>query len=487
MKTTNHLQGLRRTGTRLMLGMALLIACLAAGSTMALATPLNAPGPVTGTSCSPCDLYATTGTLTLPDATTAPIWGYSTSNTPGSAALPGPVLIANQGDPITITLHNVDLPSATSLMIAGQPGVPDTAGVTAGNSRTYSFAAGILKPGTYLYEAGLTPDGPRQVAMGLYGALIVRPAGAPLQAYADPSTTFADEAVLVLSEIDPAFNAAPLTYDLNSFAPKYWLINGKGYPNTDAITTAASNKVLLRYVNAGLQHHSMGLLGLHQAIIATDAQLAAHASTVVAETVPTGGTLDTIVTMPASAPANAKYALFDVAMHTDNKGAATGGVINFGGMLTFLMVGGASTPAGPVTSAVSLSPNPSSGLTGNASGPVTLSASIGVAADPAIDGAEYFVDTLGASGAGCAITAGLGAAPAGVSRVIPTTGGVAPCVDLTTLSSGNHTFYVHGHNTNGWGAFASAVLNLDKIGPGISNMSLTPNPTNGTADVLLQA
>ena len=332
----------------------------------------------------------------------------------------------------------------------------------------------------------MTFDGPRQVARGLYGALIVRPAGAPLQAYADPSTTFTDEAVLVLSEIDPAFNAAPATFDLSSFAPKYWLINGKGYPNTDAITTAAGNNVLLRYVNAGLQHHSMALQGLHQTIIATDGQPAMNQSKVVAETVPTGGTLDTIVTMPASLAANSKFALLEAAMHMDNKGATTGGVINFGGMLTFLTAAGASTPAGPVTSAVSLSPNPSSGPAGNAPGPVTLSASIGVVADPAITGAEYFVDTLGASGAGCAITTGLGAAPASVSRVIPTTGGLAPCVDLTALSSANHTFYVHGQNTNGWGTVASAVLDLDKTGPAVGSLSLTPNDTNGTVSVALQ-
>ncbi len=63
----------------------------------------------------------------------------------------------------------------------------------------------------------------------------------------------------------------------------------------------------------------------------------------------------------------------------------------------------------------------------------------------------------------------------------------SPCADLTTLSSGNHTFYVHGQDANGWGAVASAVLNLDKAGPAISNMSLTPSADNGTVDVVLQA
>ena len=43
--------------------------------------------------------------------------------------------------------------------------------------------------------------------MGLYGALVVRPATAG-QAYDDAATAFDDEAVLVLSEIDPALNNA---------------------------------------------------------------------------------------------------------------------------------------------------------------------------------------------------------------------------------------------------------------------------------------
>ncbi len=210
-----------------------------------------APGPVAGTPCSPgCDLYAIAGTMpaaSLPGAPAAgiPVWGYNTTNAAVTAP-GGPTLVVTEGQAITIHLHNSGLPSATSLMIAGQPGAPDTVGVTNGNSKDYSLPAapnpGALKAGTYLYEAGLTADGPRQVAMGLYGALIVRPTGAPLQAYADPSTAFADEAVLVLSEIDPAFNAAPTTFDLTDFAPKYWLINGKVYPNTESIGTAGEQQ-----------------------------------------------------------------------------------------------------------------------------------------------------------------------------------------------------------------------------------------------------
>lgn len=449
---------------------------------------VNVTAGVSGPASScPCDLWAKKGTLTLPDAMSINIYGYS-ATAGGAAGLPGPILTVNQGEAVNITLHNVDLPSATSLFIAEQAIPADPVGVTAGNNQVYSIPAGVLQPGTYLYEAGLTADGPRQVAMGLFGALIVRPAGVALtQAYADANSAFVDQAVLVLSEIDPAFNANPTGYDMTQFAPKYWLINGKGYPNTDPINVAvAGDRVLLRYLNAGLQHHSMGILGLHQSIIAADGKTVANPPKVVADTIPAGTTLDTIVTVPGNATANAKYALLDAAMHTDNKGILNTPAnanpaytpITFGGMLTFLTVGTGSTGGGgsaPVTSNVTLSPNPTSGPGGNVPGSVTLSATFAGAPDSA----EYFVDTIGTSGNGCVIN--------GSSASIPVSGANAPCADLTTLSSGNHTFYVHGRNGNGWGAFASVVLTLDKAGPVISGLSLSPNPANGTADVMLQA
>ena len=71
--------------------------------------------------------------------------------------------------------------------------------------------------------------------MGLYGALIVRPAAVgQAYAYAGGRQRLHDEAVLVLSEIDPALNnsATPAAFDMRKFAPKYFLINGKAYPDT---------------------------------------------------------------------------------------------------------------------------------------------------------------------------------------------------------------------------------------------------------------
>ena len=257
-----------------------------------------------GRRCAPgCDLYATTGTLTLPDA--RPCRSGVTRRAHARVGhLAGSGADRHRWNGGHVTLHNIDLPSATSLMIAGQPGVPDMTGVTAGNSKTYSFPASgstSLKPGTYLYEAGLTADGPRQVAMGLYGALIVRPAGAPLQAYADPSTTFADEAVLVLSEIDPAFNAAPTTFDHEHVCAQVLADQRQGLPQyrPDHDGGGQQGAVALRQRRPAAPLDGPAGLASDDLSQPMDSLQPINPA-VVAQTVPTGGTLDTIVTMPAS-------------------------------------------------------------------------------------------------------------------------------------------------------------------------------------------
>ena len=175
--------------------------------------PLPASGCTAGTGTSACDLWATAGSLTLPGQTAAvPVWNF-TSNQGDTPTGTGPILVVNQGDAVTITLHNtIALAGNVSLAVPGMTGlVDDTTGVAAGGSKTYTFTAS--RPGTYLYEAGHTADGARQAAMGLVGALIVRPADfgtatTDLGAAGSPASAFTDEAVLVLSDLDPAFNTA---------------------------------------------------------------------------------------------------------------------------------------------------------------------------------------------------------------------------------------------------------------------------------------
>jgi len=480
------------------------------------------------------DLCATSGTVSLPvvlpgspTPTTSPvnIFGYvlgdcsvtSTAGAPG-----GPVIDINVGDVVTVILHN-NLTEATGLLFQGQGMVPDTTGVQplAASAPPYTFTA--ANPGTFLYEAAVLPNAQHQTAMGLYGALIVRPtvtvtatgvsiartdaatvtatsaevldagilstdvgsvvsgtgippgatitvvtpntsftmsaaataagtavvvtradgaatitsgsdavtdtavlstdagssvtgsgiaagttitavtagasftmsaaAAAATGAYG-ASTVFNDQAVLVLSEIDPALNANPVAFDMRNYAPKYFLINGKAYPETTTIPSAAGNKVLLRYVNAGIKHHSMAVLGLRQVFVAKDAStLPTLNHNVAAETLAPGQTGDAIATIPA-VTSESKFAVYDASLLLHNSNAP-----GLGGMLTFVTAGttAAGDTTGPTTSAVTLTPNKTNGTVD-----IALNASVSdVASGNAnVISAEYFVDASGAGGTG---------------------------------------------------------------------------------------
>jgi len=432
-------------------------------------------------SCTPTvslDIWAKTGTATLYGATSVPIWGFAALEG-DSAGLPGPVLDVSEGDCVQVTLHNFDIPEATSLLFQGQSMIPDKTGVAAGASMSYIFAAS--RSGTFLYEAGLTPNGQHQVAMGLYGALVVRPITAG-QAYDDPTTDFVKESVMVLSELDTALNssATPAAFDMRNFNPKYFLINGKAYPGTDLFTVDPGDKVLLRYVNAGLQAHAMSTLGLTQTIIAQDGSPYALSHKVVAESIATGQTLDTIVTIHASAAEGSKFAVYDANMFLRNNTTA-----GFGGMLTFLTVSTTPPPppgdTGPTVSLLGLSPNPTNG-----SVDVTVSATVtdGGASASNISAAEFYID--GTSNPANAMAALDGAFDSTSESVT----GAIPVAILVSLASGNHTIYVRGADSAipaNWGPFLSITLKLDKTGPTTSGLSLTPNPSSGAVSVALTA
>jgi len=428
-------------------------------------------------SCTPTvtlDLYAKTGTATLYGTTSYTIWGYA-ANSGDPAGLPGPVLDVNQGDCVGVTLYNVDIPEATSLLFQGQALIPDTTGVTVGGSTSYTFLAD--SPGTFLYEAGLIPNAQHQVAMGMYGALIVRPATAG-QAYDDPSTAYDVEQVTVLSELDPALNnsGAPAAFDMRNYLPQYFLINGKAFPDTADIAGNPGENVLMRYVNAGMQAHAMSTLGLSQTIIAQDGEPYTYSHKVVAETIATGQTLDIIITVPGSALENDQFVLYDANMLLHNTTAA-----GFGGMMTFLTVGNGTPPPppdpGPTVSGLSLSPNPTNG-----SVDVTVAATIsdGGTSPSNIHVAEFYID--GTANTPIAMTGAFDTATS-----IPVSGTISMAT-LGTLSSGNHTIFVRGQDANlNWGPFLSIILNLDKTGPATTGLSLTPNPSDGSVPVDLTA
>lgn len=300
---------------------------VAAGSTASAA-------PVT------INLCAKPGTATLTGAVTVPIWGFATTGTPGdcaapTAGLPGPSLVVNEGDPVTVNIAN-GLPAGHTLTFE-IPGITLDAGPTdiaAGTSGTVSFTASA--PGTYLYQAG-GGEG-RQAAMGLAGALLVRSATTG-QAYDSATTVYDAEATVVLGAVDPNFNAAPDTFDLYGYHATYWLINGKAYPDTAGITATPGQRLLLRYVNAGFDNTSMALLGMHAHAVARDAHVLNNPFDAAAETIPAGGTEDAIATIPnGTAPSVHGFPLYNRQLHLTNgpQTSADPAPAGGGGMLTFI-------------------------------------------------------------------------------------------------------------------------------------------------------
>lgn len=256
-------------------------------------------------------LTARTGQILMPDGNSITMWSYA----PGGGAFqyPGPILCVTSGQEVTITLRN-QLPVATSAMFPGVEGVsadgspvePQVAldgtieslvqPAAPGGSVTYSFIA--PPPGTYLYESGTDPE--LQQQMGLVGALIVRPEGfdegAPT-AYGSAVSAYepGQEYLHLLSEVDPDLHLAvelgePV--DLSTYHPRYWLINGRSFPDTIApdradwlpaqpygalvevnpIGHGQALPSVIRYVNAGPRHYPFHPHSNHEKVIGVDAR-----------------------------------------------------------------------------------------------------------------------------------------------------------------------------------------------------------------------
>lgn len=309
-----------RSSTRVGLALLIVLSLLTVGG-VARSGTLAAPSS-SGLVCTSAPGTTPTFTLTagpgyikMPDGNIILNWSYSLAN--GAFQFPGPYICVNQGDTVTIVLNN-SLPEPTSIMFPGFEGVtgngapagPEFTGTTltsltntagVGGSVTYSFVA--ANPGTYLYESGT--DSGKQVQMGLYGAIVVRPTGNPSCAYACAQSAFdpKTEYVMLLSEIDPALHQAvefstaptnPTSYDVTTLHPRYWLINGRAFPDTiaangvpwlpaqpysalvhitvtDDLVNPTQAPALVRYLNAGSRNHPFHPHGQNGRVVARDA------------------------------------------------------------------------------------------------------------------------------------------------------------------------------------------------------------------------
>ncbi|MDO8363830.1 MAG: multicopper oxidase domain-containing protein [Actinomycetota bacterium] len=259
----------RATAAILALGLAGLVGVVGGPSP----APVAAAGePLVGIVCSTgptFHLETDADYIALPDGNTAYMYGYKPAG--GAFQHPGPVLCVQEGDTVTVTLTNtlprdvsIMFPGQENVLADGQPAQPqfstpgDLTTLTSltnvatanGGTVTYQFVAS--HPGTFLYESGTDPE--VQVRMGLFGALIVRPAMGADYAYNRADSRFTTEAnsaaannteefLVLLSEIDPFLNqavenrdrnGASSNFNLDNYHPRYWLVNGRGFPDSIA-------------------------------------------------------------------------------------------------------------------------------------------------------------------------------------------------------------------------------------------------------------
>jgi len=282
----------------------IILAAVAAFAAVSLGAPAAIPG-VQGPSFT---LTARDGYISTPDGNSLYCWGLA--NGGGVMQYPAPTLIVNEGETVTVVLNNT-LTLPVSLLFPGQGKVVATGGTAgavareapAGGSVTYTFVA--PKPGTYTYHSGSRME--LQIEMGLFGVLIVRPAGfdgtpagpgmavpnANRRAYDDPGSQYDREYLFLLSEMDPDIH--PLVefgnlaaVDTTKRFPNNWFINGRCGPDTMADPGAAwlpnqpyncmpqmhpGERVLLRLVGGGGDLHPFHHHGNNTRLIAKDGRL----------------------------------------------------------------------------------------------------------------------------------------------------------------------------------------------------------------------
>ena len=285
----------RVTTRRAVLSCGVLAALVLVAATPAARAAVPGISGVASGSTRHFSLAAQPGHIGLPDGSRLLMWGFSDAGAFGDMQIPGPTLLVDAGDTVTVTLDNaLDVP--TSILFPGQSAVTAAGGAPGlltrealpGGSVEYTFRAD--RPGTYLYESGTQPD--VQIEMGLVGAIVVRPAEAG-RAYSHPDTAFDREYLFVLSEIDPAVHELAekgrlAAIDTAAWWPTIWLINGRAAPDTMAPDFAPwlpnqpygalpamhpGDRLLIRFVGAGRDLHPFHTHGNHSRVLARDGRL----------------------------------------------------------------------------------------------------------------------------------------------------------------------------------------------------------------------
>jgi manganese oxidase len=179
------------------------------------------------------------------------LWGYN-----GTA--PGPTIQTKQGDRVRIIVDN-HLPEPTSMHwhgfdipfdMDGGPGLSQDP-IRPGGRFVYEFT--LQQEGTYFYHSHMA----MQEMMGMIGAFIMH----PKEAYDPPADK---DFAIILQE----YALLPNNPTPNSMNMEFnWLtFNGKSSPACTPLIVRLGDRVRLRFINLGMDHHPIHLHG-HQFVI----------------------------------------------------------------------------------------------------------------------------------------------------------------------------------------------------------------------------
>jgi len=346
----NHMNVKTRSVIARLVVVTVAMALLFAGETQAAVPGITS----TGTSGA-FNLDAAQGYITQPDGAAIYSWGYgcAANSTPTfvpyttgafcpAMQIPGPTLIVTENVQFTVTLTN-HLPAGvgnTSILFpglqlvsvsGGVPGLLTQEAIPNGAAVTYTLVAHT--PGTHAYYSGTQED--LQIEMGLYGAVVVKPAHPPgacpelggdiaqllgrgnpeheyrlaPSAYDHAATCYDREYLTQWMELDARIhrqaetqlqaiascpssssNPCPTTLDVRTepYHPAYFLINGRSMPDNMDPSYAPNypnqpynanphmhpgDLTLVRVVGQGHWQHPFHEHGNHVRILARDGNL----------------------------------------------------------------------------------------------------------------------------------------------------------------------------------------------------------------------
>jgi len=318
------------------------------------------------------DFYLRAGitNVTMPDGKVIPMWGFAKDSSfgahDGTLMVPGPALRIPSGDStLKIHLENT-LPEPISIVIPGL--VPKTSPsptrltdgrassisteTPSGNTTPTLYEWENVRAGTHLYLSGSNPA--KQVQMGLYGAVIKDYSSG--EAY--QGVNYDSELVVFFSEIDPIIHNAVSSDEYGSgkrvpssvdYDAKYFLINGGSFPQANTFLDAGDSptRILLRFLNAGLDSHVPIIQGGYFEVVSEDGWKLPYPQRRYSFVLPAGKTIDAVlVGLPQG-----KYPIYDRRLDLSNDRSRGGGMLSYLGIgLRLLTIQKSGTGVGTIKS-----------------------------------------------------------------------------------------------------------------------------------------